>query len=72
MDAHVLRYQTDTAHPQAVVPLYLVHSIEKPFCAVPDCWCHANQEEIALLLDHVRNGVMTLQEAADFADGRTI
>ena len=52
-----------TSHPGNVVPVYLIHSIEKPFCSAPDCWCHSNQEEIARLLEHVRNGVMTLREA---------
>ncbi len=72
MDAYVLRYTTDTAHPQDIVPIYFVHTPEMPFCPLPDCWCHANQEEIAKLLDHLHNGVMTLREAADFADGRTV
>lgn len=63
---------SDTAHPQQIVPVFPIHTIDEPFCPLPDCWCHTNQAEIAKLLDHIRNGVMTLCEAANFADGRTV
>ena len=72
MDAFVLRYQSDTAHPQDIVPIYFMHSIDNPFCPIPDCWCHTDQARIAQLLQHVGNGVMTLREAADFAEGKTV
>lgn|SRR5215469_17136087 len=36
---------TDTAHPQDVVPIYFFHTLEHPFCPLPRCWCHANQQE---------------------------
>lgn len=72
MEQSFLRFPTDTAQPQAVVPIYFIHTPEMPFCSFPDCWCHTNQEEIAKLLEHVRNGVMTLCEAASFASGRTV
>jgi hypothetical protein len=72
MDAFVLRYATDTAHPHDIVPIYFIHGIDNPFCPLPDCACHSNQEQIAKLLDYIRQGAMTLREAADFADGRTV
>ncbi len=72
MEAFTLRFTTDTAHPQDIVPIYLVHTIERPFCPVPSCWCHTDQEKIAALLGYIQSGVMTLREAADFADGRTV
>lgn len=72
MDAYVLRYQSDTAHPQDIVPIYFIHSIDHPFCPIPSCECHRDQMRIAKLLTHIENGVMTLQEAANFADGRTV
>ena len=72
MDQFTLRFPTDTAHPQEIVPIYLIHTMENPFCPVPSCWCHTNQEQIAMLLEHIKAGVMTLQEAASFADGRTV
>jgi hypothetical protein len=72
MQPFTLRVLTDTAHPQDIVPIYLMHSFENPFCPIPSCWCHTDQEKIAALLEHIKNGVMTLQEAALFADGRTV
>lgn len=72
MDAFVLRYSTDTAHPHDIVPIYFIHSIDNPFCPIPGCWCHSDQQRIATLLDHIQDGTLTLREAAEFADGRTI
>jgi len=70
MDAYKLRYgETSTSE---IVPIYFIHSIDSPFCPIPGCWCHGNQEEIAKLLDQIADGLLTLREAADFADGRTV
>lgn len=67
-----LRTATDTAYPYDIVPIYLVHTVDNPFCPLPGCWCHTDQERIALLLEAIKEGEMTLREAADFADGRTV
>ena len=67
-----LRIETDTTYPYDIVPIYLIHTLENPFCPLPGCWCHTDQARIAPLLEHVRNGIMTLHEAANFADGRTV
>lgn len=72
MDAFILRYATDTSSPQDIVPIYFMHSMDNPFCPIPGCWCHRNQKEIAKLLEHIEQGEMTLREAADFAEGRTV
>jgi len=72
MEACVLRYQSDTAHPQDIVPIYFVHSMERPFCQVPSFWCHTDQEKVATLLGEIQSGVITLRGAADFADERTV
>jgi len=72
MEQFTLRYSTDTAHPQDIVPIYFIHTIDRPFCPLPSCQCHTNQGKIAKFLRHIRDGEMTLREAADFADGRTI
>lgn len=66
------RRSTDAAHPQAIVPIYRMHTIDNPFCPIPGCWCHTDQARIAQLLEAIRNGEMTLREAADFADGRMV
>jgi hypothetical protein len=44
----------------------------KPFCSSDRCPCHQNQEQIAVLLEAVKNGEMTLREAANVADGKTL
>lgn len=67
-----LRVIGNTAHPQDNVPIYLMHTLENPFCPLPGCWCHTDQERIALVLEAIKNGEMTLREAADFVDGRTV
>ena len=56
----------------SVVPIYFLHIPGKPFCPNDRCPCHQNQAEIALLLDAIRAGEMTLREATNFADGRTL
>lgn len=70
MEAYIRRF---TEHSTAeIVPIFFIHTVEMPFCPIPGCWCHRNQEEIAKLLEHIEQGEMTLREAADFAEGRTI
>lgn len=61
---------TDTASPRQRVPVYYIHSLERPFCANPFCRCHSQQQEIKKLLGHIVDGVMTLREAADLIDGK--
>ena len=72
MESCVLRYQSDTVHPQDIVPIYFVHSMERPFCQVPSCWCHRDQEKVARLLGEIKSGAVTLRGAADFTDERTV
>ncbi len=72
MDQFTLRIPTDTACPQDIIPIYLMHTLENPFCPLPSCWCHTDQARIAVLLEAINNGEMTLREAANFADGRTV
>jgi hypothetical protein len=72
MEAFVLRYQSDSAHPQDIVPIYLVHSMERPFCQVPSCWCHTDQGKVVTLLESIQSGVMILHEATDFVKGECI
>ncbi len=64
--------KTDTAHSQAVVSIYPIHTVDRPFCPLPACECHANQQEIAKLLDQIKEGVLTLREAADFVEGKLV
>jgi hypothetical protein len=62
---------TDTATPQKPIPIYFVHSLEQPYCRNEQCECHRRQREVARLLRLITDGIMTLREAADFADGES-
>jgi hypothetical protein len=65
-------HKQQEAAPQNVVPVYSIHTLENPFCPVPWCKCHDNQEEIAKLLQQVSDGMLTIREAADFADEKLV
>jgi len=67
-----LRIETDATYPYDIVPIYLIHTLENPFCPLPGCWCHTDQERIAPLLEQIKEGVLTLREAVDFVDGRLV
>jgi hypothetical protein len=64
--------QQGSAPQKDVVPVYHFHTLENPFCAVPWCACHTSQQEIAKLLEQISEGVLTLREAADYADGQLV
>jgi hypothetical protein len=66
MERPVLRYLTDTAHPQTIVPIYFVHSITQPCCSQPGCWCRASQPAIARLFGQISKGELQVRPAADF------
>ena len=54
---------TDTAHSQPTIPVYVIHSIDRPFCPFPGCWCQTNQARITQVLLAVREGALLLAEA---------
>jgi hypothetical protein len=62
---------TDTATPQKPIPIFYIHSLEQPYCRDKNCECHRGQREIANLLRLITDGIMTLQEAADFLNGES-
>ncbi len=59
---------TDTASPNAPVPIYFIHSLERPFCKNLRCKCHWQQQQVKRLLGNIVEGAMTLREAANFLD----
>ena len=59
---------TDTASPNLPVPIYFIHSLERPFCKNQHCKCHWQQQQVRHLLGNIVAGDMTLREAADFID----
>lgn len=71
MDAFALRYSTDTAHPQDIVPIYFIHSINAPLCDRPGCWCRKNEAKVAELLAGVALSKLRLEEAAPLTEVNT-
>jgi len=59
---------TDTASPNLPIPIYFIHSEERPFCKTPGCKCQWQQQEVRRLLGHIVEGEMTLREAANLLD----
>jgi hypothetical protein len=68
----VEKQEHKTLHALPVITVNFMHVPGKPFCPNDRCPCHQNQAEIAVLLDAVWAGEMTLREAANFADGKTL
>jgi len=66
------KQNNNTAASQHIIPIYIVHTMEKPFCTNPLCACHQNQTQILLLLLALEQDEMTLREASDFVDGKTL
>ncbi len=65
---HLIPQVTDTASPNLPVPIYFIHSLEKPFCKDLYCKCHWQQQQVRRLLGNILEGEMSLREAADFID----
>lgn len=65
---HLPPCATDTAGPHLPIPIYFIHSLEKPFCRNPGCKCQWQQREVRRLLSTIVEGEMSLREAADFLD----
>jgi len=59
-------------HALPVITVNFMHVPEKPFCPNDRCPCHQNQAQIAILLQAVMDGEMTLGEATNFANGKTL
>jgi hypothetical protein len=65
MEQYTLHSPTDTTHPHPVFPVYFVHSIARPFCSIPGCWCQANKATVTKVLLAVREGELLLAEAVN-------
>jgi hypothetical protein len=63
---------SDTSVPLAEVPIFFIHTMDRPFCQRLTCECHQNQSEVKRLLLFIEEGLLTLREASEFQDGRII
>jgi hypothetical protein len=50
----------------------LLHTTENPFCWDSSCDCHEDSDSIAIVAQHVQDGLFTPQEATNFVNGKTI
>lgn len=55
----------DTATPHPDVPTYLM--FDRPSCSNPASPCVAKRREIQALLRQIRQGLLTIRSASDFA-----
>lgn len=50
----------------------LLHTEGKPFCYDVTCECHEDEAAIFEVSLHIQDGLMTLDEATNFVNGRGI
>ncbi len=61
-----LAITTDTQTPQTVVPVFLIHSLQNPFCNNPRCVCQEQRKQKTSLLASIIRGEITLHHASSF------
>ena len=70
MERLTLHSPTDTTHPQTVIPIYFIHSVARPFCDSPSCWCQHHKANIVPLLKAVQIGTLSLAESTSLHTGK--
>lgn len=63
-----LRQETDTAHPQPLIPIYYIHDGPRPFCTDPACFCARSKQDATRLFGDIAQGSFFLLEAANLLD----
>ncbi len=63
-----LAFTTDTQTPQAVIPVFLVHRLDAPFCNQPRCVCQEQRMQKIMVLASITRGEVTLHDATSFKD----
>ena len=65
-----LRVETDTAHPQPLIPIYYIHGdLPTPFCTNPVCFCQRSKQDAARLFGNIAQESFFLLEAAPLITG---
>jgi hypothetical protein len=54
-----------------VVPIYYIHSFERPFCTVPLCRCQEGKQQALRLFVQIIEGKADLQNVGEL-EGRTV
>lgn len=65
MDQFKLHAPTDTVYPQEEIPIYLIHTLQQPFCSHPDCWCRANNQRKIRLLNATQNNELVVYQVTN-------
>ncbi|HLG65072.1 MAG TPA: hypothetical protein VKY19_24255 [Ktedonosporobacter sp.] len=65
-----LAFPTDTQTPQPIVPVFLIHTLEQPFCSRPSCTCHQNHVAVTTLLAAIDQGALTLGKITGVPEGK--
>ncbi|HEU5230693.1 MAG TPA: hypothetical protein VFU49_22920 [Ktedonobacteraceae bacterium] len=65
-----LSFPTDTQVPQMIIPVFLIHTLEQPFCSQPSCACHQNHVAVTALLTAIDQGALALGEVTDVTEGK--
>ena len=63
-----LAFETDTSAPCTTVPVFLIHSLENPFCANPHCVCQAERASKNALLFSIRRGEAIVYASTHFQE----
>jgi hypothetical protein len=66
----ILAFTTDTQMSQPIVPVFLIHTLEQPFCSQPACACHQNQVAVTALLAAIDQGALTIEEITTIPKGK--
>ena len=61
----------DSASAVSAVPIYYIHSFERPFCSNPLCQCQVHKPAVLLLFTQIIEGKLELEKASDLF-GRTV
>lgn len=65
-----LAFPTDTQNAQTLVPVFLIHSLQFPFCDNPRCVCQEQRNQKTSLLASIIRGEITLHHASSFQEER--
>ena len=60
-----LRQETDTAHPQLLIPIYYIHDGDTPFCQNAHCFCQRGKRAGATMYRQIAAGRLQLVQLVD-------
>ena len=55
-----LRQETDTAHPQLLIPIFYIHDGDTPFCNNAHCFCQRGKRAGAMMYQQIAEGKLQL------------